>query len=131
MPVVERSDEYGARIVHALETGDPFMFNGNVMNDGLVDNLPDCCVEVPCIADGAGIAPQAVGVLPPQLAALIQTNVGVQSLTVEAVLTGSRDHVYHAAMLDPHTAAELSLGEIHDLVDALLEAHGQLVPALD
>jgi alpha-galactosidase len=131
MPVVERSDEYGARIVHALETGDPFMFNGNVMNDGLVDNLPYCCVEVPCIADAAGIAPQAVGVLPPQLATLIQTNVGVQSLTVEAALTGSRDHVYHAAMLDPHTAAELSLGEIHDLVDALLEAHRQLVPALD
>jgi alpha-galactosidase len=131
MPVVERSDEYGARIVHALETGDPFMFNGNVMNDRLVDNLPYCCVEVPCIADGAGIAPQAVGVLPPQLAALIQTNVGVQSLTVEAALTSSRDHVYHAAMLDPHTAAELSLGEIHDLVDALLEAHGQLVPPLD
>jgi alpha-galactosidase len=131
IPVVGPSDEYGARIVHALETGDPFMFNGNVMNEGLVDNLPYCCVEVPCLADGAGIAPQAVGVLPPQLAALIQTNVAVQSLTVEAALTGSRDHVYHAAMLDPHTAAELSLGEIHDLVDALLEAHGELVPALD
>jgi alpha-galactosidase len=130
-PVVERSDEYGARIIHALETGEPFAFNGNVMNDGLVNNLPYCCVEVPCIADGAGIAPQAVGPLPAQLAALIQTNVGVQSLTVEAALTGSRDHVYHAAMLDPHTAAELTLGEIHDLVDLMLAAHGQLVPALD
>jgi alpha-galactosidase len=130
-PVAGRSDEYGARIIRALETGEPFGFNGNVMNDGLVDNLPSCCVEVPCIADGAGIAPQAVGLLPAQLAALIQTNVGVQSLTVEAALTGSRDHVYHAAMLDPHAAAELSLGEIHDLVDLLLEAHGQLVPALE
>ncbi len=129
--VVERSDEYGARIIHALETGKPFTFNGNVMNDNLVDNLPYCCVEVPCIADGTGIAPQAVGALPPQLAALIQTNITVQSLTVEAALTGSRDHVYHAAMLDPHTAAELSLGEIRELVDLLLEAHGRLVPALD
>ena len=122
-PVVERSDEYGARIIHALETGEPFEFNGNVMNDGLIDNLPYCCVEVPCIADGDGIAPQPVGMLPPQLAALIRTNVNVQELTVEAALTGGRDHVYHAAMLDPHTAAELPLSEIHDLVDALLDAH--------
>lgn len=124
-----RSDEYGAGIIHALETGEPFVFNGNVMNDGLVDNLPSCCVEVPCLADAGGITPQPVGSLPPQLAALIQTNVNVQALTVEAALTGRREHVYHAAMLDPHTAAELSLGEIHDLVDLLLEAHGELVPA--
>jgi alpha-galactosidase len=107
-----------------------FVFNGNVMNDGLVDNLPDCCVEVPCIADARGITPQPVGSLPPQLAALIQTNVNVQALTVEAALTGSREHVYHAAMLDPHTAAELSLDEIRELVDLLLEAHGALMPAL-
>lgn len=130
-PVVQRSDEYGARIIHALETGEPSAFNGNVMNDRYVDNLPYCCVEIPCIAGEGGIAPQAVGALPPQLAALIQTNLGVQSLTVEAALTGSREHVYHAAMLDPHTGAELSLGEIHHLVDVLLEAHGRLVPALD
>jgi alpha-galactosidase len=122
---VERSDEYGVRIIHALETGRPFGFNGNVMNDGLIDNLPYCCVEVPCIADASGIVPQPVGALPPQLAALMRTNINVQELTVEAALTGSRDHVYHAAMLDPHTAAELSLGQIHDLVDQLLEAHGQ------
>jgi alpha-galactosidase len=127
---VTRSDEYGARIVHALETGEPFVFNGNVMNAGLVDNLPDCSVEVPCVADGRGITPQPIGSLPPQLAALIQTNVNVQALTVEAALTGSREHVYHAAMLDPHTAAELSLAEIRELVDALLERHGELVPAL-
>jgi alpha-galactosidase len=120
---IERSDEYGAHIIHALETGEAFTFNGNVMNDGLIDNLPDCCVEVPCVADANGIAPQPVGALPPQLAALIQTNVNVQALTVEAALTGDRDHVYHAAMLDPHTAAELSLAEIHNLVDELLDAH--------
>jgi len=127
---VEPSDEYGARIVHALETGKPFTFNGNVMNDGLVENLPWCCVEVPCVADARGITPRPVGSLAPQLAALIQTNVNVQELTVEAALTGEREHVYHAAMLDPHTAAELSLAEIHELVDALLEAHGELVPEL-
>jgi alpha-galactosidase len=120
-----RSDEYGAHIVHALETGEPFRFNGNVMNEGLIDDLPSCCVEVPCLADAAGITPQPVGALPPQLTALIRTNVNVQELTVEAALTGSRDHVYHAAMLDPHTAAELTLEEIHELVDQLLEAHSQ------
>ena len=128
---VVRSDEYGARIVHALETGDRFTFNGNVPNEGLIDNLPPgCCVEVPCVADGEGITPQPVGTLPLQLAALIQTNVNVQALTVEAALTGRRDLVDHAAMLDPHTAAELPLDEIHDLVEELLAAHGELVPPL-
>jgi alpha-galactosidase len=126
---VTRSDEYGAKIVAALETGEPFEFNGNVMNEGLIDNLPRCCVEVPCVADERGITPQRVGALPPQLAGLIQTNVSVQALTVEAALTGQCEHVYHAAMLDPHTGAELSLAEIHELVDLLLEAHGDLVPA--
>jgi alpha-galactosidase len=129
-PVTARSNEYGARIVHALETGEPFTFNANVMNDGLIDNLPECCVEVPCVADESGVSPQPVGALPPQLVGLIQTNVNVQALTVEAALTGKREHVYHAAMLDPHTAAELSLDEIHELIDRLLEAHADLVPAL-
>lgn len=129
-PATIRSNEYGARIVHALETGESFTFNANVMNDGLIDNLPECCVEVPCVADERGVSPQPVGALPPQLAGLIQTNVNVQALTVEAALTGKREHVYHAAMLDPHTAAELPLAEIHELVDRLLEAHGELVPAL-
>jgi alpha-galactosidase len=129
---VRPSDEYGAGIIRALETGEPFRFNGNVQNaDPLIDNLPEeCCVEVPCVADGDGIHPQQVGPLPPQLAALVQTNVSVQALTVEATLTGRRDHVDHAAMVDPHTAAELTLDEIHDLVDALLEAHGDLVSPL-
>jgi alpha-galactosidase len=121
----ERSDEYGAHIINALETGEPFQFNGNVMNEGLIDNLPDCCVEVPCVADSSGITPQAVGALPPQLAALMRTNINVQELTVEAALSGDRGHAHHAAMLDPHTAAELSLQEIHDLVDQLVEAHSQ------
>lgn len=127
---VRRSNEYGAAIINAIETDQPFVFNGNVMNDRLIDNLPYCCVEVPCTADGKGITPQPVGALPPQLAALMQSNVSVQGLTVEAALSGSLDHVYHAAMLDPHTAAELPLAEIRELVDALLEAHGlSLQPA--
>jgi alpha-galactosidase len=130
-PPVTRSNEYGAGIVHALESGEPFAFNGNVMNERLIDNLPECCVEVPCVADERGVTPQCVGALPPQLAGLIQTNVNVQGLTVEAALMGKREHVYHAAMLDPHTAAELPLAEIHDLVDRLLEAHGGLVPGLN
>jgi alpha-galactosidase len=128
---IERSDEYAARIIHAIEADEPFSFNGNVTNDGLIANLPTgCSVEVPCVADGNGITPQAVGRLPAHLAALIQTNVNVQALTVEAALTRKRAHVDHAAMLDPHTAAELSLREIHELVDALLEAHGDWIPPL-
>ena len=99
-------------------------------SDGLlIDNLPaDCCVEVPCIASDRGIDPQPVGALPRQLAALMQTNVNVQGLTVEAALTGRREAVHQAAMLDPHTAAELSLDEIAALVDELLREHGDWVP---
>jgi alpha-galactosidase len=127
---VARSQEYGADIIRACETGEPFGFNGNVPNRGLIDNLPhDCCVEVPCIAGARGVEPQAVGALPRHLAALIQTNVNVQGLTVDAALTGNRESVYHAAMLDPHTAAELSLDEIAALVDDLLAAHGDWIPA--
>ena len=97
----------------------------------LIDNLPaDCCVEVPCVASDRGIEPQAVGALPRHLAALMQTNVNVQGLTVEAALSGERAAVHHAAMLDPHTAGELALDEIAELVDALIEAHGDLMPAL-
>jgi alpha-galactosidase len=132
---VERSAEYGADIINACETGAPFAFNGNVPNtvDGglLIDNLPaDCCVEVPCVASDRGIEPQAVGALPRHLAALMQTNVNVQGLTVEAALTGRREPAYHAAMLDPHTAAELPLDEIAQLVDDLLDAHGEWIPPL-
>jgi hypothetical protein len=87
-------------------------------------------VEVPCLVDGNGVQPTRVGALPPQLAALISTNVNVQELTVEAALTGRRDHVYHAAMLDPHTAAELDLDQIWALVDDLLDAHAGWVPPL-
>jgi alpha-galactosidase len=128
---VGRSREYGADIIRACETGEPFRFNGNVMNAGLIDNLPaDCCVEVPCVADARGITPEPVGALPRHLAALMQTNVNVQGLAVEAALTGSRDAAMRAAMLDPHTAAELPLDEIATLMDALIEAHGERIPPL-
>jgi alpha-galactosidase len=129
------SVEYGAHIIRACETGEPFAFNGNVPNrhagGPLIDNLPDdCCVEVPCVAGADGVVPRAVGALPRHLAALMQTNVNVQGLTVEAALTRHREAVHHAAMLDPHTAGELPLEEIRDLVDALLEAHGEMIPPL-
>lgn len=127
---VERSVEYGSQIIHSMETGASRVIYGNVPNDKLIDNLPaGCCVEVPCLVDANGIQPTRVGALPPQLAALMQTNVNVQSLTVEAALSGKREHIYHAAMLDPHTAAELTLDQIWSLVDELIAAHGSYLPA--
>jgi alpha-galactosidase len=126
---VERSHEYGAYIIHSLETGVPRVIYGNVPNRGAIENLPpDCVVEVPCLVDKNGIQPTHVGALPPHLAALIQTNVNVQALTVKAALTRKREHIYHAAMLDPHTAAELDLDQIWGLVDDLIEAHGEWLP---
>lgn len=126
---VRRSHEYGSLIIHSIETGQPRVIYGNVMNHGLIDNLPQgCCVEVPCLVDKNGIQPTRIGALPPQLAALMQTNINVQALTVEAALTGKREHIYHAAMLDPHTAAELSLEEIWSLVDDLIAAHEGWLP---
>ena len=125
----ERSQEYGSLIIHSLETGTPRVVYGNVANNGLIDNLPqDCCVEVPCLVDKSGLQPTKIGMMPPQLAALQQTNINVQSLVVEAALTRKREHIYHAAMLDPHTAAELSLDQIWSLVDELIEAHGDMLP---
>ncbi len=126
---VVRSNEYGGTIINAIETGRPAVIYGNVPNDGLIDNLPkEACVEVPCLVDGTGLHPVRVGRLPLQLASLMQTNVNVQALAVEAALTGRREHVYHAAMLDPHTAAELDLDQISKLVDELLEAHRAWLP---
>jgi alpha-galactosidase len=125
-----RSVEYGSGIIHSLETGTPRVIYGNVTNAGLIDNLPaGCCVEVPCVVDKNGIQPTKIGALPVQLAALMQTNINVQALTVEAALTCKREHIYHAAMLDPHTAAELSLDQICALVDELIAAHGDWLPA--
>ncbi|MCG3154546.1 MAG: Alpha-galactosidase [bacterium] len=128
---VKRSHEYAADILHSMETGAPRVIYGNVPNRGLIDNLPaGCCVEVPCLVDGAGVQPTAIGSLPPQLAGLMRTNVNVQELAVRAALEQRRENVYHAAMLDPHTAAELTLDEIWALVDDLLAAHGDWIPPL-
>jgi alpha-galactosidase len=124
------SGEYGSLIIHSIETGQPRVIYGNVSNQGLIDNLPQgCCVEVPVLVDKNGLQPTRIGALPPQLAAMMQTNINVQSLTVEAALTRKREHIYHAAMLDPHAAAELSLDQIWSLVDDLIEAHGDWLPA--
>jgi alpha-galactosidase len=126
---INRSGEYAAQIIHSIETGTPRVVYGNVPNTSLLTNLPNgCCVELPCLIDHNGIQPTHIGNLPPHLAALMQTNINVQALTVEAALTGKREHIYHAAMLDPHTAAELDLDQIHSLVDDLIAAHGDWLP---
>lgn len=129
---VRRTHEYAAGIVAAEITGAPVVINGNVANTGLIANLPqDACVEVPSLVDHNGVQPIGIGRLPVQLAALMQTNINVQALTVEALATGRREHVTQAAMLDPHTAAELTLDEIAALVDALIEAHRGWLPVLN
>lgn len=125
-----RTHEYGSYIMEAIKTNVPFKIGGNVLNTGLITNLPnDCCVEVPCLVDASGITPCYIGALPPQLAALNMTNINVQLLTVEAALTGKKEHIYHAALLDPHTSSELSIKDIHNLVDDLIAAHGDWLPA--
>jgi len=129
MDQVIPSHEYGSLIIHSIETGKQRVIYGNVPNQGLIDNLPqDCVVEVPCLVDKNGVQPTRIGALPPQLAALIQTNVNVQSLAVEAAITKQRKYIYHAAMLDPHTSAELDLDQIWHLVDDLLEGHKDWLP---
>ncbi|EAC5359935.1 alpha-glucosidase/alpha-galactosidase, partial [Listeria monocytogenes] len=125
----KRSREYASYIMDAIKTGNPTVIAGNVLNKGLVTNLPeDVCVEVPCLVDKNGIQPTYVGALPTQLAALNRTNINVQELTVEAALTLEKDKIYQAAYLDPHLSSELSLADITQLVDDLIEAHGDCLP---
>lgn len=127
---VERSNEYAAGIIHAATTGKPALIYGNVPNDGLIANLPaECVVEVPCHVDRNGVQPIKVGRLPPQLAAVVRSSVSVQELTVAAAMTHKREYIYQAALMDPHTAAELSPDQIWHLCDDLIEAHGALLPA--
>jgi len=128
---VHRSHEYCGYIIHAHQTGQPFVIYGNVPNDGLITNLPQgCCVEVSCLVDRNGIQPCHVGDLPPQLAGVIRNTVNVHDLTVEGFFTRKKDHIYQAALFDPHASAELTIDEIYSLVDDLLEAHGKMVPRL-
>ncbi len=123
------SIEYGATIVDSLVTGRPSVVYGNVPNTGLITNLPaDACVEVPCLVDRNGVQPTVIGELPPQLAAINRTNIGVQELAVHAALTGDRESVYHAIALDPLTAALLTLDEIRAMTDELFEAHASFLP---
>jgi len=124
------SVEYGALIVDSMESGQPRVVYGNVGNHGLIDNLPaGCCVELPCLVDRNGIQPTAVGPLPPQCAAVNRTNVNVQELAVEAILTENRDRIYQAVALDPLTGAVLALDQIHAMVDELLTAEAPWLPA--
>ena len=110
--------------MEAIVTNTPYEIGGNVINNGLITNLPnDACVEVPCLVNGNGIHPTFVGKLPVQCAALNMTNVNCQLLTIEAATTGKKEHIYHAAMLDPHTSAELSIEDIIAMCDELIEAH--------
>ena len=126
----ERTGEYASYIMEAVATNRPCRIGGNVLNGGIIGNLPRrACVEVPCLVDGGGVQPCVVGDLPPQCAALNMTNVNVQLLTVEAALTGRREHIYQAAMLDPHTAAELPIDGIVAMCDELIERHGSWLPA--
>jgi alpha-galactosidase len=126
---IRRSVEFGSLIIHSLETGIPRVVYGNVANQNLIENLPHgCCVEVPCVVDKNGVQPVRIGRIPTHLAALMQTNINVQALTVEAILQQNLERIYQAAMLDPHTAAELDLDQIWALVNDLLAAHGAWIP---
>ena len=126
---VEPTNELASQFIHAIETGEVQELYGNVRNDGLIDGLaPDACVEVPMLVDADGAHPTRIGEIPPQCLALNRTFENVAELTVRAVVDGSRDHVYQAALLDPNTAATLPIGRILDLVDELIEAHGELIP---
>ena len=126
------SGEYGTLIIHSMETGQPRVVYGNV--DEPRTRSPTCppaaASKCPAWSTATACSRRMVGTLPPQLAALMQTNINVQELTVEAALTGKREHVYQAAMLDPHTAAELDPEQICALVDDLLEAHGSMIPEM-
>jgi alpha-galactosidase len=123
------SHEYAATIMDAVVTGTPAVIYGNVANRGCIPQLPEgCAVEVPCLVGAMGIQPTVVRDIPPQLVALMRTNLNVQELTVQALLTENPAHIRHAAMLDPHTAAELDLDQIAALVDALIAAHGDWLP---
>lgn len=126
---MKESHEYASEIINSIWTGTPSVIHGNLPNNGLISNLPEsCAVEVACLVDANGVQPTAVGDLPVQLAAIMQSNVTVQGLVVEALMTENSEHIYHAAMMDPHTAAELDLDQIWALVDDLKAAHGDWLP---
>jgi alpha-galactosidase len=115
--------------MNAMVTNSPASIYGNVTNNGAISNLPDdCIVEVPCMVDANGIQATGIGALPPQLAAMMKTNINVQELTVAALTEENREHIFHAAMFDPHTAAELDVRQIRTMTDDLLKAHRDWLP---
>ena len=126
----ERTGEYGSYIIEAMETNKPFKFGNSILNTGnLISNLPKkACVEVPCIANRSAVTPCYIGEIPEQLAALNRTNINPQLLTIEAAMTQKREYIYQAAMLDPHTSAELSIDDIIAMCDDLIEAHADWLP---
>ncbi len=133
----EQSHEYGSYIIHSRESGQPRTVYGNVPNKGTIENLPyNCNVEVPCLVDSTGLHPVRIGKLPPQLAAMCMSNINVQELTVKAALTGKREHIYHAVMMDPNAASTLTLDSIWAMCDELIEVHqkdgylGEFTPTL-
>ena len=125
-----RSNEYASHIMESIVTNTPYEIGGNVLNTGrMITNLPqEACVEVPCLINGQGIHPCYVGALPVQCAAMNMTNVNVQLLTIEAAKTLKKEHIYQAAMLDPHTGSELDIDTIKKMVDDLIETHGDYLP---
>ena len=121
----DRTGEYASYIMESIVENKPYEIGGNIINNGCIENLPDdACVEVPCLVNGDGIHPCHVGRLPVQLAAMNMTNINVQLMTIEAAVTKKKEAVYQAAMLDPHTAAELNMDDIVAMCDELIEAHG-------
>ncbi|MBR5825641.1 MAG: alpha-glucosidase/alpha-galactosidase [Clostridia bacterium] len=124
-----RSHEYASYIMEAIVTNKPYKIGGNVINNGLIPNLPaDACVEVPCLVDGDGINPCYMGELPLQLAAMNASNIYAQLLAIEAAATGEKQYIYNAAMMDPLTGGELNIKDIYAMVDELLEAHKDWLP---
>lgn len=122
----DRSKEYASYIMESIVTNQPYKIGGNVINNGSIENLPaDACVEVPCLVDGTGVNPCRVGRLPVQLAAMNMSNINVQLLTIEAAATKKKEYIYQAAMMDPHTGAELSIDDIVKMCDELIDAHGE------
>ncbi len=126
---LKRSNEYASFIIDGVVNNNEIMINANVMNNGYIQNLPDnCCVEVPCLINSDGYSPQKFGRLPEHLAALMRTNINVQILTAEAAITKKREHIYHAVLLDPLTAANLTIDEIYSMTDKMIDAHGDYLP---
>ena len=125
----ERTHEYASYIMEAMETNKPYKIGGNVINNGLITNLPrNACVEVPCLVDASGVTPCFIGDLPEQCAALNRTNINVQLLTIEAAMTKKKETIYQAAMMDPHLQSELSIDDIVSLCDDLIVAHEGWLP---